>query len=88
MVSIFNTTGVFRNQSNIYDGAFKAKYQKSSILDVQLGYKYAHEFITLLEQICQDFRWSEEVNYPFGVLTNEVKQLTDWIHSTILLETQ
>ena len=26
--------------------------------------------------------------YPFGVLKIEVKQVTDWIHSTIALENQ
>ena len=35
-----------------------------------------------------DFWRSRMSYYPFGVLKIEVKQLTDWIHSTIALENQ
>ena len=75
MVSIINTRGVFRFQ------------WKSSILDVRMSSEYAYEFTTLMEKFCRDFRASEDVILSLWS-SHEVKQLTDWIHSTILLEAQ
>ena len=43
--------GVFRTQSNIYGGASLRKSQKSFIVDIRLGFKYASGISFTVEKI-------------------------------------
>ena len=46
-------TEVFRAQQIIYDGAFLRKSQKSFIVDVRLGSKYASGISFIVEKVCR-----------------------------------
>ena len=55
------------------------------ILDVRLSSKYAYEHITLTDKFCQKMRGFKGVRLSIWS-SPQVKQLTDWIHITMLLE--
>ena len=43
----------FRTQSNIYSGTFLQKFQKSFIVDILLGSKYASAVSFTVEKVCR-----------------------------------
>ena len=61
--------GVFRTQSNIYDGAFLRKSQKSFIVDARLGSKYISGISFTVEKVYKSHYLSDIVKQNFKNLS-------------------
>ena len=57
--------GVFRTQSNIYDGAFLRKSQKSFIVDARLGSKYISGIGFTVEEVYRSHYLSDIAKVDF-----------------------